>query len=100
VVRPKLIAFYPEQIVAQASQFDVKDVDTIVATVDLEEVRAFRCAPSRGLQAVHSPAYPRIESKFCLSGLGANTRRLSPVIQPHYYLPEQEIAFGPGAWLW
>ena len=27
------------------------------ATVDLEEVRSFRCTPSRGLQAVQSPKY-------------------------------------------
>src|SRR5690554_3030282 len=38
-------------IVAQGSQFSLKDVEVVTATVDLEEVRSFRCSPSRGMQA-------------------------------------------------
>lgn len=34
-------------VVAQGSQFSLNDVEVITATVDLEDVRSFRCSPSR-----------------------------------------------------
>jgi NAD+ synthase (glutamine-hydrolysing) len=40
------------EVVAQGSQFSLKDVEVIVATVDLEDVRAHRNGiASRGVQA-------------------------------------------------
>lgn len=91
------------EIVAQASQFGTKDVETITATVDLEEVRAFRFAPSRNQQAVSAPSYRRIETSFRLSKPDSELSvyaPLSPKIQPKLYKPEEEIAYGPGSWLW
>ena len=91
------------QVIAQGSQFSLNDVEVVIATVDLEEVRAFRFAPSRGLQAVRSPAYERIETSFSLSEENAN---LNPNVGPssprkvRYHLPEEEIAMGPACWLW
>lgn len=47
---------------AQGSQFSLDDVEVITATVDLEEVRAYRCSASRGLQAVRpTEQYRRID---------------------------------------
>lgn len=90
-------------IVAQGSQFSLLDVEVITATCDLEEVRSFRFAPSRGLQAVQAPSYERIETDFSLSAetapLDQSIRPTSP-IEPRIHLPEEEIAFGPACWLW
>ncbi|PWN27610.1 glutamine-dependent NAD(+) synthetase with GAT domain-containing protein [Jaminaea rosea] len=41
-------------IVAQGSQFSLDDVQVVTATVDLDDVKAARCAKSRGMQAVQS----------------------------------------------
>lgn len=91
------------QVVAQGSQFSLDDVEVITATVDLEEVRAFRYAPSRGLQAVRSPEYRRIETSFSLT---SESDDLNPDLGPSlprevkYHLPEEEIAMGPACFLW
>lgn len=43
------------EIVAQGSQFSLKDVEVVTGVIDLEEVRAFRGAlASRGVQASNS----------------------------------------------
>lgn len=80
------------EIVAQGSQFSLEDVEVVIATVDLEEVRAFRFAPSRGFQATQAPVYERIEVDFQLSH---DTIRIlevpTPTRQPRYHLPEEEI---------
>ena len=90
------------QVVAQGSQFSLDDVEVVTATVDLEEVRAFRCAPSRGLQAIRSPEYRRIETPFSLS---SESDDLNPNLGPsvprevRYHLPEEEVAIGPACFL-
>ncbi|KAL6910440.1 hypothetical protein GGI43DRAFT_390145 [Trichoderma evansii] len=88
-------------IVAQGSQFSLQDVEVVTATVDLEEVRAYRFAPSRNFQAVQAPVYERIEVDFRLTH---DTLRIlevpTPIRPPRYHLPEEEIAFGPACWLW
>ena len=77
------------------------EVEVVVATVDLEEVRAARCAPSRGQQAVQAQEYQRIEVDFRLSGNDDDLQYSpTPPRPPRYHLPEEEIAFGPACWLW
>ena len=91
------------EIVAQGSQFSLDDVEVVTATVDLEEVRAYRSAPSRGLQAIRSPEYRRIETDFSLSLEKDDmdpTLAPSPALEVTYHLPEEEIALGPACWLW
>lgn len=80
------------EIVAQGSQFSLDDVEVVTATVDLEEVRAYRFAPSRGFQAMQAPAYERIEVDFTL-GLEdiSITREPTPAQPARYHLPEEEI---------
>jgi NAD+ synthase (glutamine-hydrolysing) len=36
------------RVVAQGSQFSLLDVEVVTATVDLEDVRAYRSSKSRG----------------------------------------------------
>lgn len=88
---------------AQASQFSLQDVEVITATCDLEEIRSYRAAPSRGLQAQHSPTFERIETPFSLSPETVDFdqgRKISLPTEIRYHLPEEEIAFGPACWLW
>jgi len=91
------------RVVAQGSQFSLTDVEVVTATVDLEDVRSFRCSPSRGLQATHAPSHQRLELDARLS---KRAEDLDPTIGPsdeiefHYHLPEEEIALGSACWLW
>ncbi|KAL7922940.1 hypothetical protein ACQKWADRAFT_312474 [Trichoderma austrokoningii] len=78
------------------AQFSLLDVEVVIATVDLEEVRTYRFAPSRNFQAVQAPVYERIEVDFTLSQ--DNLRILevpTPTMLPKYHVPEEEIALGP-----
>ncbi|CAG8570533.1 13510_t:CDS:10 [Cetraspora pellucida] len=45
------------QIIAQGSQFSLKDVEVITATIDIEDVRSHRGMSSRGIQAVNANSY-------------------------------------------
>ncbi|KAF0524580.1 glutamine-dependent NAD synthetase with GAT domain-containing protein [Gigaspora margarita] len=91
------------RIIAQGSQFSLKDVEVITATIDIEDVRTHRGMSSRGMQAVNTDSYQRIEVPIALSSEKINRKpHFSPTkpIQEHYHTPEQEIAFGPACWLW
>ncbi|KAK1493188.1 carbon-nitrogen hydrolase [Colletotrichum cuscutae] len=91
-------------VVAQGSQFSLNDVEVVTATVDLEEVRAYRSAISRGLQAARSDAkYQRIQTAFELSSEDEDADIMitpSPPIKPKYYSVEEEIALCAGCYLW
>ncbi|KAJ3226095.1 glutamine-dependent NAD(+) synthetase [Clydaea vesicula] len=105
------------ECVAQGSQFSLSDVvserieflffkynqEVQVATIDLEEIRAFRSQnTSRSLYNKES-VYPRIRVDFQLS---VDMFESYPNIQPtipvsvKYHTPEQEIRFGPACWMW
>lgn len=86
------------RVVAQGSQFSLNCVETVVATVDLEDVRSYRSQKSRALQATKQPAYERIEVNFSLSADPEDVDpriKPSPEIEVKYHLPEEEIAYGP-----
>ncbi|RHZ47856.1 hypothetical protein Glove_566g13 [Diversispora epigaea] len=91
------------QIVAQGSQFSLKDVEVITATIDIEDVRSHRGQSSREMQAVNIRPYLRIEAQIALSSLEISMTpgfRPSKPIKEKYHTPEQEIALGPACWLW
>jgi NAD+ synthase (glutamine-hydrolysing) len=93
------------QLVAQGSQFSPQDVEVVTATVDLEEVRSYRGAiGSRQVQGSESAPVPRVRVGFELTGEQRlkieDWQRPSPPITPRYHTPEEEIAYGPAAWLW
>ncbi|EAQ90706.1 conserved hypothetical protein [Chaetomium globosum CBS 148.51] len=91
-------------VVAQGSQFSLNDVEVVTATVDLEEVRSYRAAISRGLQAAASTAkYQRIQTPFELSSEDGDadvTVAPTLLIQPRYHSVEEEIALSGGCYLW
>ncbi|MCA9960238.1 MAG: NAD(+) synthase, partial [Anaerolineales bacterium] len=87
------------RILAQASQFSPRDVEVITATIDLEDVRAYRGSiGSLQVQTSHAQPVPRVIADFDL------THKLSlpptPPIDVVYHTPEEEIAYGPACWLW
>lgn len=80
------------EIVAQGSQFSLLDVEVVTATVDIDEVRSFRFAPSRAFQAIQAPVYERIEVDFSLSIQDVDQLKAPTPVQPaRYHLPEEEI---------
>ncbi|CAH1799871.1 unnamed protein product [Owenia fusiformis] len=90
------------QIVAQGSQFSVQDVEVVMATFDLEDVRGYRnMCRSRTLQAAdrESPKFTRVHVDFALSKDDFSTSHLHP-IEWKYHTAAEEIELGPACWLW
>jgi NAD+ synthase (glutamine-hydrolysing) len=89
------------EILAQAQQFDVKDVQVVSATVDLDDVRSYRASlPSFGIQAANYPT-PR-KGIPCRSMHLVDANLTSPTISMtlRYHSPEEECCLGPACWLW
>ena len=96
--------FSQGQMLAQGSQFSLKDVEVITATVDLAASRSARFAPSWRTEAESRPNFDRVEIPTKLAHSLEDCLRAglapSPVRPIHYFEPEEEIALGPAAWLW
>ncbi|XP_022721778.1 glutamine-dependent NAD(+) synthetase [Durio zibethinus] len=89
------------EVVAQGSQFSLKDVEVVVAQVDLDAVASLRGSISCFQEQascktrVSSVAVPyNICRPFNLKMLLSCPQKII------YHSPEEEIAFGPGCWLW
>jgi NAD+ synthase (glutamine-hydrolysing) len=91
------------ELLAQGSQFSLNDVEVITATVDLEAVRSYRVASSRGIQSLSSPAYERIETDFSL-GSPDNDFDISIVPtrprQLKIHAAEEEISLSAACYCW
>jgi NAD+ synthase (glutamine-hydrolysing) len=86
-------------VLGQSSQFSLNDVEVVVATVDLDEVVAYRAGiVSRGMQASKSPIIPIISCRDI--ECSSKCEQLSAPIAIKYHSPEEEIRFGPACWLW
>ena len=93
------------KVLAQGSQFSLRDVEVQTAMVDLDEIWAWRTSRSRGMQAnepsVHQLERIQVDYRLCRgSGILNLRERLTQAIEPRYHLPEEEIALGPACWLW
>ncbi|KAJ3339483.1 glutamine-dependent NAD(+) synthetase [Gonapodya sp. JEL0774] len=110
------------KVASIGTQFSLRDVEVVTATVDLESVRAYRGKHhSRSVQASHSPSYPRVKADFALSAppsnvvdgtwegdspVGADGKqwwgRPPTILMDSVDLcgPFEEIAYGPACWLW
>ncbi|KAK5123869.1 hypothetical protein LTR85_002065 [Meristemomyces frigidus] len=88
-------------ILAQGSQFSLRDVEVQTAVVDLDEIWAQRRSPSRGMQAnepwVQKLERIKVDFNLCGKNLAPD---LTQAIKPRYHLPEEEIALGPACWMW
>ncbi|KAK7399074.1 hypothetical protein VNO78_10249 [Psophocarpus tetragonolobus] len=88
-------------VVAQGSQFSLKDVEVVVAQIDLDVVASLRGSLSSFQeQASCKTKVHSVEVPYSLC-LPFNLKlRLSLPLKIKYHTPEEEIAFGPGCWLW
>eukprot|EP00798_Chlamydomonas_sp_ICE-L_P005201 gene5201-18428_t len=90
-------------LVAQGTQFGLKDVEVVTATVDLDEVVSYRCARASQREQASSVAalvLVPVDFKLCVSKTSALTAELSEPAKARIHKPEEEIAFGPACWLW
>lgn len=92
------------QVLAQGKQFSLEDVEVVVATVNLDDVRSYRNQTSAALQSVASvKPYHTVFADFEIS---PQALVFDPTVRPtkphpaRYHLPEEEIAYGPACWLW
>ncbi|XP_054491491.2 glutamine-dependent NAD(+) synthetase [Agelaius phoeniceus] len=89
------------ETVAQGSQFSLDDVEVLVATLDLEDVRSYRAEiSSRNLAASKVNPYPRVKVNFALSCPDDLAVPTCMPIQWRHHSPEEEISLGPACWLW
>ncbi|KAG6419379.1 hypothetical protein SASPL_121599 [Salvia splendens] len=88
-------------VVAQGSQFSLKDVEMVVAQVDLDAVASLRGSISSFQeQASCKPKVSSIEVPYRLCESFTLQMLLSSPLEIQYHSPEEEIVFGPGCWLW
>eukprot|EP01114_Cavostelium_apophysatum_P006067 TRINITY_DN17279_c0_g1_i1.p1 TRINITY_DN17279_c0_g1~~TRINITY_DN17279_c0_g1_i1.p1 ORF type:complete len:706 (-),score=170.39 TRINITY_DN17279_c0_g1_i1:44-2161(-) len=91
------------EIVAQGGQFSLQDVEVIVATVDLHDIRAFRGGiASRGVQAAESTNVERVDVNFELGKIVTQSLgvKIAEPIEQKSLKVEEEIGYGPACWLW
>ncbi|KAK3024171.1 hypothetical protein RJ639_043748 [Escallonia herrerae] len=88
-------------VVAQGSQFSLKDVEVVVAQIDLDAVASLRGSISSFQeQASSKPKVPSLAVPYKLCQSFNLQMSLSGPLKIRYHSPEEEIAFGPGCWLW
>ncbi|CAK9231415.1 unnamed protein product [Sphagnum troendelagicum] len=89
-------------VVAQGSQFSLKDIEVIVASVDLDTVAGYRGAVSSlREQASQQPPIPFVNVSFRLSRPLDMLKNFPTLPIPiKYHTPQEEIALGPACWLW
>lgn len=86
-------------IVNRGKQFSVTEVEVVVATIDLEDIRTYRNAiRSRSHLAAETPSYERINVDFAIT-VDSDAQCMVP-IEWKYLTPEEEIEMAPACWLW
>ncbi|KIW65049.1 NAD+ synthetase [Phialophora macrospora] len=93
------------RVLKQSTQFSLKPVEVITATIDLEEVRSYRSSISRNVQGAAQPEYPRIECDLSLSRPAdeiffSRTLKLSREIPLKILNPMEEIYRAEAVFLW
>lgn len=91
------------KIVAQGTQFSLRDVEVLTRTVDLDDIWASRSSRSRAAQSMKAPQYERVKVDFSMTtarGAHDGSYKAAETIEAFYHKPEEEIALGPACWLW
>eukprot|EP00268_Persea_americana_P054762 TRINITY_DN6309_c0_g1_i1.p1 TRINITY_DN6309_c0_g1~~TRINITY_DN6309_c0_g1_i1.p1 ORF type:complete len:734 (+),score=147.33 TRINITY_DN6309_c0_g1_i1:183-2384(+) len=88
-------------VVAQGSQFSLKDVEVLAAQIDLDAVASYRGSVSSfGEQASYKSSVSSVTVPYKLCQPFNLQTLPSSLIKIRYHSPEEEIAFGPSCWLW
>ncbi|XP_076278077.1 NAD synthetase [Lasioglossum baleicum] len=103
------------QILKRGKQFSLDEVEVVVATFDLEDIRSYRSnIRSRCHTAAKAQSYPRIRANFALTSDNLISKPpdrpidvdLGPYEKEHvleklvHHTPEEEISMAPACWLW
>ncbi|WYZ35695.1 hypothetical protein EsH8_X_000342 [Colletotrichum jinshuiense] len=93
------------KVLAQSSQFSLKPVEVITATVSVEEVRSYRSSISRNFQAAAQPDFPRVDCDLRLTRPAdeiylSDHLRIANEIQLKILDPMEEIALAQAVFLW
>ena len=88
-------------VVAQGSQFSMREVEIITAVVNLEETWLGHFQPARRLQAVSEPSLYIVRLPLCFAetDISVPLPKISPPFAPVTVKAEEEIALATGAWL-
>jgi len=96
-------------VLAQAKQFDMQDVQTVIATIDLDDVKSYRASiPSLGVQTARMRQTDTAPSALFCDDVTMVRRKTSDGLLPKpsrqielsYHSPEEECCMGPACWLW
>ncbi|KAJ0161226.1 Glutamine-dependent NAD(+) synthetase [Colletotrichum tanaceti] len=93
------------KVLAQSSQFSLKPVEVIIATVSVEEVRSYRSSISRNFQAAAQPDFPRVECDLRLTRPAdevylSDHLRIAKEVELKILDPMEEIAMAQAVFLW
>ncbi|KAM7299174.1 glutamine-dependent NAD(+) synthetase isoform X1 [Ixodes scapularis] len=87
--------------VGVSKQFALQEVEVTTATLDLEDVRAYRNQiRSRTYKAAQSENYSRVVVDFSLSETDDALCPPTAPIEWVFPTPEEEISLGPACWMW
>ena len=79
-------------IIAQGSQFTLREVEVTTATVDLDDVRSFRgSCLSRGMQTALAAPYPQVSTGVSVSRPSSLSLPSSQPLSVQCLMPEEEI---------
>ncbi|KAI3453349.1 hypothetical protein Pfo_010012 [Paulownia fortunei] len=88
-------------VVAQGLQFSLKDVELVVAQVDLDKVASLRESNSSFReQASCKTKVPSVFVPYKICQSFKLQKSVSSPIKIQYHCSEEEIALGPACWLW
>uniref|UniRef100_M1AVY3 Glutamine-dependent NAD(+) synthetase n=1 Tax=Solanum tuberosum TaxID=4113 RepID=M1AVY3_SOLTU len=88
-------------MVAQGSQFSLKDVEMVFAQIDLDAVASLRSSISSFQeQASCKTKVSKVFVPYKLCQPFNLLMSLSSPLKIRYHSPEEEIALGPACWLW
>lgn len=87
------------EIIGQSEQFTMRDVELLVSTVDLQDIRTYRYCRSRtdGTASISCDT-PKVRVDYCLTGDGGGI--ISRPMKPRVLTPAQEVSLAPALWLW
>ncbi|KAJ8527043.1 hypothetical protein K7X08_029520 [Anisodus acutangulus] len=88
-------------MVAQGSQFSLKDVEMVFAQIDLDAVASLRSSVSSFQEQASCKAkVSKVFVPYKLCQPFNLQMLLSSPLKIRYHSPEEEIALGPACWLW
>lgn len=93
------------KVLEQGPQFSLEPVHVVTATIDIEEIRSFRCSISRNIQGASQPDYPRVQVDMRLCRPAddvflSDMIQISRAMEPRILDPMAEIWLSTSVYLW